>query len=189
MPEWMTYAEAGAHFGVSAEAARQIAFRRKWPRRRPNDAPNGQVQVLVPDDAETRPRTGVGRPNEQPADIRYETPFEHLSDARSSNALDALREVIGALREQLTAANLGRDQAEARAERADGRADRAEQSREAERTRADAERTRAEAAEARAAELHAMLDAAETKAAAMDRAEAERATWSRWRRLREVWRR
>jgi hypothetical protein len=38
----------------------------------------------------------------------------------------------------------------------------------------------------RAAELRTILDAAEAKAGATDRAEAERAARSRWRRLREA---
>jgi hypothetical protein len=34
---WMTYAEAGRSLGISAEAARQLAKRRGWPRRKPNE--------------------------------------------------------------------------------------------------------------------------------------------------------
>jgi hypothetical protein len=38
----------------------------------------------------------------------------------------------------------------------------------------------------RAAELRTLLDTAEARATAMGKAEAERAAWSRWRRLREA---
>ena len=61
MSEWLTYAVAASRFGVSPEAVRQIAMRRKWPRRRPNDNPFGPVQVLIPSDAAIKPRTPVGQ--------------------------------------------------------------------------------------------------------------------------------
>jgi hypothetical protein len=73
-PQWMTYAEAAQRFGISSEAVRQIALRRKWPRRRPNDDPFGRVQVQIPPDEEVRPRTAVQRPDEhhieRPSDTR-----------------------------------------------------------------------------------------------------------------------
>ena len=70
MSDWLTYAEAGARFGISPEAVRQIAMRRKWPRRRQNDDPFGRVQVLISDDTEIRPRTGVQHQDERQSDTR-----------------------------------------------------------------------------------------------------------------------
>lgn len=47
---------------------------------------------------------------------------------------------------------------------------------------------RAERAEADADRLRTRLEAAEAHAAALERAQADRASWSRWRRLRAVFR-
>jgi hypothetical protein len=47
---WVTYAEAGQMLGISSEAARQMARRRKWPRRTPNEY-GALAQVLMPPDA------------------------------------------------------------------------------------------------------------------------------------------
>jgi hypothetical protein len=66
--QWLTYAEAGRRFGVSPEAARQLAKRRGWQRRTPNE-PNETARILVPDDAYVRPRTpvnGVSPPSMPP---------------------------------------------------------------------------------------------------------------------------
>src|SRR5947209_1384150 len=46
---WLTYAEVGQLFGISAEAARAMARRQKWPRRTPNDH-GALARVLVPND-------------------------------------------------------------------------------------------------------------------------------------------
>jgi hypothetical protein len=66
---WLTYAEAGRRFGVTPEAARQLARRRGWQRRTPNE-PNETARIFVPDDAYVRPRTpviGVSPPSAPPA--------------------------------------------------------------------------------------------------------------------------
>jgi hypothetical protein len=52
---WLTYAEAAALLGCTPEAVRQRARRHEWSRRTPN-AYGGQAQILVPDDADVRPR-------------------------------------------------------------------------------------------------------------------------------------
>jgi hypothetical protein len=62
--DWLTYKEAGAVLGVSAEAARQRAIRGSWPRRLNNE---GAALVRVPEDVTSRPRRKNGRPNERPA--------------------------------------------------------------------------------------------------------------------------
>jgi hypothetical protein len=51
---WVTYAEAGALLGVSAQAARMLAKRRGWARRTPN-AHGDRALVLLPAEALVRP--------------------------------------------------------------------------------------------------------------------------------------
>ena len=53
MPEWLTYAQAGARFGMSADAVRMRARRLGWRTQPGND---GRALVLVPDDIEVQPR-------------------------------------------------------------------------------------------------------------------------------------
>lgn len=181
MSEWLTYAEAAARFGVSAEAVRQIALRRKWPRRKPNDDPYGRVQVLIPDDPEIRPRTPVQLPSEQP------------SDARSSGE-EAWRQTAASER-------AARERAEAEADHERRRADEERARAEAERGRAERSEQRADQAEEQIGELRRKLDAAGSDLAAakargdrlgseLDQARAaliDAEAWQRrpwWRRLR-----
>jgi chromosome segregation ATPase len=152
--EWLTYAQGGARFGVSAEAFRQMALRRKWSRRRTNNDPYGPALVLVPDDVEVRARTPVGRVNE-----RLD---ERPSDTRSSGELDTLREAVGTLREQLDRERSRADQAEARADRAERRADDAMARADHVEVRAEAARERAEAAGIHVEQLKRILREAET---------------------------
>jgi hypothetical protein len=151
--QWMTYAEAAQRLGISSEAVRQVAMRRKWPRRRPNDDPFGRVQVLVPADEEIRPRTAVQHPDERLS--------EQPSDTRSTSELNSLLE---AEREARGRADERADRADARAERAEARADRAE--------------ARADAAEAGRRAAEARIDRAE-QALAAERIRADRAEQGR----------
>lgn len=76
--QWLTYAEAGERFAISAEAARQLARRRGWQRRTPNE-PNEPARIYVPNDAYVRPRTaanGVDQPVEQPVPNGDDRPSE-----------------------------------------------------------------------------------------------------------------
>lgn len=174
MSDWLTYEAAAARFGISAEAVRQLAMRRKWPRRKPNDDPAGRIQVLIPDDVQIRPRTGVERP----------------LDDRSTAELDALRFALDRERKRADQAEKARDAAIARTDAADtdrraadaradaatqradtaialidgfraerdsamARADRLEQALAAERSRADAVRERLDQAEGAAREADA----------------------------------
>src|SRR3954470_7647503 len=55
MPDrWLTYAEAGALCGLSAEAMRKRARRLRWPVQLPNDS-QGKTRIQVPEDAVLRP--------------------------------------------------------------------------------------------------------------------------------------
>jgi hypothetical protein len=58
--DWLTYAEAAVRLGVTPEAARRRAIRRKWARMPGND---GRTRVRIPDD--WRPQ---GAPPVQPDD-------------------------------------------------------------------------------------------------------------------------
>ena len=51
MPDWLTYAQAGERFGVSAEAVRLRARRLGWRTQPCND---GRTLVLVPEDADVQ---------------------------------------------------------------------------------------------------------------------------------------
>ena len=141
-----------SRFGVSAEAVRQLALRRKWPRRRPNDDPFGRVQVLIPDDAEIRPRTGV------------EHPSERSLDTRPNGMLDAPREAIERERERADRAEMAADLERERADQAEKRADTADADRRAADARADAAAARADAADADRRAAQARADAAEVRA-------------------------
>jgi hypothetical protein len=153
---WLTYSEAGHRFGVSAEAARQLAKRRGWQRRTPNE-PNEPARIFVPDDAYVRPRTpingghapinGVDQSVNQPAPNGDDRPFEQ--------AVRAFEIAIATLATQV---------------------DRADERARLERERAD--RLKLALADAVAAERIAAGDAAALRAEA-DR----RRSWSLGRRL------
>ena len=51
--EWLTYAQAGARFGLSADAIRMRAHRLGWRTQPGND---GRTLVQVPEDAAVKPR-------------------------------------------------------------------------------------------------------------------------------------
>ena len=68
MPEWLTYTQAGARFGLSADAARMRAHRLGWRTQPGND---GRTLVQVPDDATVRPRprSPARSPERSPEDM------------------------------------------------------------------------------------------------------------------------
>lgn len=176
MSDWLTYEAAAQRFGISAEAVRQLAMRRKWPRRKPNDDPFGRVQVLIPSDAEIRPRTAVQHPSEHPLDTRPTPELDTLRDA-----LDRERKRADAAEKRVDAADQDRRQAHARADAAD--ADR----RSAE---ARAEALKAELTGAWEAVEQARREAqdAQDRAEELRRADEARKIRRRWARLRAAWR-
>ena len=161
MSDWLTYTEAASRFGVSAEAVRQIALRRKWPRRRPNDDPFGRVQVLIPDDAEIGRRTGVQHPDEHPSNTRSTGEIDTLRDAleREQERADRAEKRADEAVMRADAADADRRAAQARADAAEGRADQAEADRRAADTRTEAERARADRSDAAAVAERARADA------------------------------
>ena len=113
---WLTYAEAGALLGISAQAARMLAKRRAWPRRTPN-AYGDRALVLVPADALVQPRA---------ASLGVHTGSVIGGDQAGLNGHDhpnvqVLDQAIAILRDQLGVANQRADDEQHRAERAEAR--------------------------------------------------------------------
>ncbi len=85
MPEWLTYAQAGERFGMSADAVRMRAHRLGWRMQPGND---GRTLILIPDDAAIEPRT---RPPAQSAARSDErSPAQDAEIARLMTLLTAL---------------------------------------------------------------------------------------------------
>ena len=165
--DWLTYAEAAARFGVSAKAARKIAMRQNWPRRKPNGDPCGRVQVLIPPDAEIRPRRVAEHPSERPF--------------CSSAEVGTLREQLARERERADALEGRLAGAEREAQQAIERACTAEQAAEALR-RADQARAGAE----RVARITIQAEAAQLRQ--LRQADAARRSRGLLVRLRAAWR-
>jgi hypothetical protein len=155
--QWLTYAEAGQRFGVSQEAARQLARRRGWPRRTPNE-PNEPARILVPDDAYVRPRTPVNG-----GDRAVDHPIPTGDDQPAEHGAQAFEIAITALATQL-------DRSDERARQERERADRLERK---------LEEMAVDLADARTAERIAAGEVAALRAE-IDKRQA----WSLWRRLR-----
>ncbi len=138
MPDWLTYAQIGARFGVSAEAARLRARRLGWRMQPGND---GRTLVLVPDDAAVQLRPPVRPPVRPPGRTGETARLAALLAEERGRAERADRRADDALA-RADAADADRRAADARADRERDRADRAEQGREGERARADELRDR-----------------------------------------------
>jgi hypothetical protein len=178
---WLTYAEAGALLGISAQAARMLAKRRGWARRTPN-AYGDRAQVLVPSDAIVQPRS--------PSDA-VRTGSVITSDQPHANGHDqvnvrALEQAIEVLRDQLGVANRRGEDEHARADRAEERADRAECRADDERDRADRERDRATQAEQRVERASARVQELTGELAKRAAVPTQEPPRTRWRRLLRV---
>jgi hypothetical protein len=166
---WLTYAQAGDLLGVSTEAARQLAKRRKWPRQTPNER-NAPALILVPLDTAVRPRTPVASPVEQRQPGNEADTAAH--DRADDHTLVALLDrAVEMLREQLTTANTRADAAETDRRVAQARADHADAERDAQQARSDAAEVDRRAAITLADQSVALLTEAAARA---DRAEADR---------------
>ena len=154
--DWLTYAEAGDRLGVSPEAVRAKAARKRWRRQIGND---GMARIMIPGDLPVTTRAhGAG---DQPVTPRS-PPGRKSADAAAIKALAAHVETLKA---QLAAAEARLAAAEARDAKLD--ADLA-----SEREKVEVERARANQAIAEFGEL----------ADALARIAVERARpW--WRRL------
>jgi hypothetical protein len=179
--EWLTYAQGAARFGISAEAFRQLAMRRKWQRRRSNDDPHGAALVLIPDDIDVRARTPVERAD------------EHLLDARPLEGSADIPRVMAALETTIAALTVRAERAEAEADRLiatvqveRGRSDRAEAATAAERAAREQAEARADQAEASIATERAARARVETEAAQLRLADQERRRRGLVARLRQA---
>jgi hypothetical protein len=94
--DWLTYKEAGAVLGVSAEAARQRAIRGSWPRRLNNE---GAALVRVPEGVTSRPRRKNERPNEHPMPRDVEQADERLIEALQAH-IETLKADLALARDQ-----------------------------------------------------------------------------------------
>src|SRR4051812_2623450 len=86
---WLTYAEVGHLFGISAEAARAMARRQKWPRRTPNDH-GALARVLVPDDRLPTSVVNGGHPGDDQllGRLRPASNGGHPGDGRRTGGVD-----------------------------------------------------------------------------------------------------
>jgi hypothetical protein len=169
---WLTYAEAAQLFGISSEALRSLARRRRWDRRSPN-AVGGQSWVLVPadrlptagsEDIDRRSETTDDPPQppqtagQKESDPRPDHDTDRSEDRRSEDILTAVREMaemlMGPVREQIVDLK----------------------------TRLASEQERADRAEIRVRELTEKLEAEMTEHRQMVALLLKRRSWWPWRR-------
>jgi hypothetical protein len=93
---WLTYTEAGDRLGVSPEAVRAKAARKRWRRQIGND---GLARIMIPDDLPVTAR--AREPGQHPVTPRS-TPGRKSADAATIKALEAHVETLKA---QLVAAD------------------------------------------------------------------------------------
>ena len=147
--DWLTYAQAGERFGLSADAVRMRAHRLGWRMQPGND---GRTLVLVPEDATVQPR--ARSPERSGAHTGERSPAQITDEGKRAAA-----EGRTILAEQRA------EQAEQRADRAEKRADVADTDRRAAEARADAADADRRAAEARADTLRERIEGLLTKLA------------------------
>lgn len=158
--QWLTYAQAGALLGMTAEAVRQRARRFGWRTQKGND---GRMRVWIPAD-----KTG-GRPRVRSA---VQTLVQTPGQTGDVNALAAI------LRDELERERAAREAAQAAAISAIERAAQAEGEASALRDTLGHERQAREAAEA----------AKEAAEAARDAAQGEAAEWAAGNPFARAWR-
>jgi putative drug exporter of the RND superfamily len=162
VPDWLTYAQAGDKFGMSAEAVRLRARRFGWRTQPGND---GRTLVQVPDDAAVQPRPrpdgrSPGQPPVQVAEIARLTDLLTAAERRADRAekqVDQAEQRVDRAEKQADAADSDRRAAEARADKLD-------QALAGERSRADELRDRLDDLGAKLADAQAELAAAQNQA-------------------------
>jgi hypothetical protein len=110
---WLTYAQAGDRLGVSPEAVRAKAARKRWRRQIGND---GLARVWLPDDERPAGDRQVNARAHDPGDhtvMPRSPPGRKAADAATIKALEAH---VATLREQLTVAETRLAAADARAD-------------------------------------------------------------------------
>jgi hypothetical protein len=179
----LTYDQIGRRLGMTADAARQLARRKDWPRTRPNHI-GEPVVVSVPaselpdKQPSVHRRTTVGELSDdrrstdgEPTGTTIKPPTDNRRSDFHSQALTALEDAVAALREakdsEIATLHGVIDGLRASIGRAEDRAGRAEQER-------DALRDRLNGMHDRLADAHVAIQAAEEAKARADRAEQGR---------------
>ena len=98
MPDrWMTYAELGDELGITPEAARQRATRKRWRRIVHND---GKARVMVEDDELELVRASPRRSARQaPVDRQDVPPLTGPDNPQNESTINALEAHIATLKE------------------------------------------------------------------------------------------
>jgi chromosome segregation ATPase len=161
--DWLTYAQAGERFGLSADAVRMRAHRLGWRVQPGND---GRTLVLVPEDAAVQPR------RRSP-----ERSSAHSGGRAPAQAADGSE--LAAATARVLLAEQRAEQAEQRADQAEKRADAADSDRRAAEARADAADADRRAAEVRADTLRERIEGLLTKFATAE-ADAKAANDRAW---------
>jgi hypothetical protein len=170
MERWLTYAAAGELLGMTPEAVRHLARRRRWRTQPGND---GKRLILLPDDPGVRQR--VHTPDQPAVHTPVQSPVQF-------GEVDALRELVAELRGQLTKAEAQVVEVQQAQE-----ADRERHTQDIAWHRAELDRARqaVEAVQRKLAAAEAEMAVASHERDALRAAETERAAWS-WRR-RMMW--
>jgi hypothetical protein len=179
---WLTYAQAGERFGLTADAMRMRARRLGWRTQPGND---GRTLLLVPADVVVEPRL---RSPEGSPERATEGPAER-------------NEVVERFLDRLEAGDARAERAEQRAERAEQKTEQAEQRADRNAAQLSEERVRADrlretldttyadliAARDQARQAAGRAEAAESEADRLRQAEAERKARGLIARLRNAW--
>ena len=106
--KWMTYAELGEELGITPEAARQRATRKRWRRTVHND---GRARVMVEEDELDLVRASPRRSPRQAPDDRQDVPPLNTPDnPQNESTIKALEDHIATLKEAVEKAEALADQ-------------------------------------------------------------------------------
>jgi hypothetical protein len=112
--EWLTYKEAAARLGSTAEAIRYRAIRGRWPRMRAND---GRAKIQIPDDPNPVRTPSAPRANGGSDTSLAHALESHINTLRGEN--DVLKQQLATVEIRLLAADARTAAADARSDAAD----------------------------------------------------------------------
>jgi hypothetical protein len=98
--EWLTYKEAAARLGSTAEAIRYRAIRGRWPRMRAND---GRAKIQIPDDPNPVRTPSAPRANGGSDTSLAHALESHINTLRGEN--DVLKQALATTEARLAAAD------------------------------------------------------------------------------------
>ena len=105
--EWLTYKEAAARLGSTAEAIRYRAIRGRWPRMRAND---GRAKIQIPDDPNPVRTPSAPRANGGSDTSLAHALESHINTLRGEN--DVLKQQLATTEARLAAADARIDAAD-----------------------------------------------------------------------------